>query len=80
MTGRGFRDESCSRGLSNSHSGRCLLSLRHSVSKKKKVLSNNDINNTPPQPPRLHLLPPPPHTQQLLSLLIKARCLEQHIP
>lgn len=46
MTGRGFRDESCSRGLSNSHSGRCLLSLRHGI-KKKKVLSNNDNNNTP---------------------------------
>lgn len=45
MAGRGFRDESCSRGLSNSHSGRCLLSLRHCI--KKKVLSNNDNNNTP---------------------------------
>lgn len=46
MTGRGFRDESCSRGLSDSQSGKCPLSLRHCI--KEKVLNNNDNNNTPP--------------------------------
>lgn len=38
MTGRGFRDESCSRGLSDSHSGKCPLSLRHCIKKKYSII------------------------------------------